>query len=411
MQYIVSKERQNIDIRIELPSSKSISNRLLIMSALSAGKMVVNNLSDSDDTVIMQKLLDSAPGEKNAGHAGTAMRFLTAYYALVPGEVVLTGSERMQNRPIGELVDSLRQLGAQIAYTGNEGYPPLRITGGKMNGGRIEINSGVSSQFISALMMIGPYLTGGLLITLTGETISSSYIRLTAGLMNQAGIGVTRKQNLITIPAGEYRPGHYACEPDWSAASYLFEIVSIARRTRIFIPGLREDSLQGDSRLPAVFRAFDVDSTYTADGLQINCCSGKTRYFSFDFRENPDLVQTVIPVCIAHEIPFEVTGTRTLRIKETDRIAALAAELRKFGVELQFDESGDWIIWDGSTRPVWHRNTVIETYKDHRMAMGMAPLSVLSEGLIINDPLVVSKSYPRYWKDLEKAGFKVKLMA
>ncbi len=401
MQYIIRKTRQDIDIRIGLPSSKSISNRLLIMSALSKGGMLVDNLSDSDDSVIMNSLLHSSGVTKDAGNAGTVMRFLTAYYALVPGEVILTGSDRMKERPVGELVDKLRELGAIIEYTGKKGYPPLRITGGNMKGGQIEIDSGVSSQFISALMMIGPYLEGGLKIILTGDTISSSYINLTSGLMKRAGLHTIREKNLITVPEGSYKPGHYHCEPDWSAASYLFEVVSIAKKTKVFFPGLREDSLQGDARLTSIFRAFDVESAFTNEGLQINCCSGKARYFSFDFRENPDLVQTIIPVCIAHEIPFEATGTRTLRIKETDRISALATEMNKFGVELQFDDSGDWITWDGSSRPSWHKNMAINTYKDHRMAMGMAPLGILCEGLRINDPMVVSKSYPRL---LERYG-------
>ena len=206
MQYIVRKTRQNVDIRVDLPSSKSISNRLLIMSALSGGKMEIKNLSDSDDTLIMRQVLNSAGSIKNAGHAGTAMRFLTAYFALVPGEVILTGSERMKDRPVGELVESLRKLGAIIEYTEKEGYPPLRITGGAMKGGNLSVFSGVSSQFITALMMIGPCLEGGLRLELTGETISSSYIGLTLGLMQEAGIGVKngressspfRKENIV----------------------------------------------------------------------------------------------------------------------------------------------------------------------------------------------------------------------
>ncbi|HYW96101.1 MAG TPA: 3-phosphoshikimate 1-carboxyvinyltransferase [Bacteroidales bacterium] len=408
MQYIVRKSKQNLDIRVNLPSSKSISNRLLIMSALSDSRMIIDNLSDSDDTVIMNKVVHSDGEVKDVGHAGTAMRFLTAYYALVPGEVILTGTERMQNRPVGELVDRLRELGARIEYTGKEGYPPLKISGGHMKGGHITIDSSVSSQFISALLMIGPCLDGGLRLSLTGDTISSSYIRLTTGLMQRAGIDVHWSENSIYIPRGSYRPGHYFCEPDWSSASYLFEVVSIAKKTRIFFPDLTGESLQGDSSLPSLFRAFDVEPLFTPEGLLIKCCAGKTNYFSFDFRENPDLVQTIIPVCVAHEIPFEITGTKTLRIKETDRISALSVELKKFDVELQFDATGDWIAWDGKTRPNWHKNTVIETYKDHRMAMGMAPLSILTQGLIINDPLVVSKSYPGYWNDLKKAGFDIK---
>ncbi len=407
MQYIVRKSKQDIDIRVNLPASKSISNRLLIMSALSGGRMVIRNLSDSDDTEIMHRLITSDDDVKNAGHAGTVMRFLTAYFSFVPGVVVLTGSDRMKQRPVRELVNKLRELGAVIEYTGNEGYPPLRITGGKMTGGNIRINAGVSSQYISALLMTGPYLNGGLQLTLTGDMISSSYIRLTTGLMQQAGARVHWTGNTIRVEEGKYQEGEYDCEPDWSAASYMFEVVSLARKSRIFLPGLKEDSLQGDSRLPAIFKAFDVDSVFSDKGLHINCCAGKTRYFSFDFRENPDLVQTVIPVCIAHEIPFEITGTRTLRIKETDRISAMAAELHKFGVELQFDDSGDWIVWDGSSRPVWRKDVIIDTYNDHRMAMSMAPLSALSKSLIIRDPMVVSKSYPNYWQDLEIAGFTV----
>ena len=352
MQYIVRKTGKTADIRIDLPASKSITNRLLVISALSGSKMDLGRALQCDDILIMDQLLRSAGEEKNAGHAGTVMRFLTAYYSLVPGKIILTGSERMKERPIGELVNKLRELGARIEYSGKEGYPPLRIEGGHMIGGNIQVDAGISSQFISALLLIAPYLPGGLNLTLKGKPISSSYIRLTTGLMTSAGVHAEWKDNTIHVKEGTYRQGTYTSEPDWSAASYWFAVVSITKKMRVLFPGLKENSLQGDSKLPSIFRAFDVESVFTPEGLQINCCAGKTAWFRFDFKENPDLVQTVVPVCIAHSIPFEIKGTGTLRIKETDRIEAMAREMRKFKVELTYDDKGDWIRWDGHSGPV-----------------------------------------------------------
>jgi 3-phosphoshikimate 1-carboxyvinyltransferase len=301
----------------------------------------------------------------------------------------------------------LRELGAIIDYLEMPGYPPLRIQGRDLKAKKIRIDSGISSQYISALMMIGPYLEGGLELMLTGETISASYIGLTAGLMKSAGANITWNENLIRIGEGEYKEGQYSVEPDWSAASYWFAITGLFEGSSILLKGLRCGSLQGDARLVDIFDGFGVKSEFTEDGLKIqNDGSGKDE-FIYDFRDNPDLVQTMIPYCVAKKTAFRFTGCRTLRIKETDRVLALFTEMKKFGVDLQFSDNGDQITWDRKRLPVWKRNIMVESYSDHRMAMGFAPLAIKTHELEILDPMVVTKSYPGFWDDIVKAGFRI----
>ncbi len=375
------------------------------MSALSKGKIKLKNLSQSDDSIIMNEIINSKNKLKNAGHAGTVMRFMTAYLSVIKGDHILTGTERMKNRPIGELVKSLRLLGAQISYLEKEGFPPLEITGKNLNGGSIEINSGISSQYISALLMIGPYLKNGLILKLTGDTISSSYIDLTLNLMKMAGALVERKGNQISVLATEYKPCNLEIEADWSAASYWFSIAGLAADSQIYLPFLQLKSYQGDAAITRIFAELGVQSEFTNQGLKLKSIPVNIRKFRFDFRNNPDMVQTFIPYCIARGIPFEFSGCRTLRIKETDRVHALYTELKKFKVLLKFSEDGEFISWDGKTLPDWDLQVKIDTWDDHRMALGLAPLVIKTGSLVINDPDVVSKSYPGFWKDLQKAGF------
>ena len=391
-----------------LPASKSISNRLLIMSALTDFRLVTLGLSESDDTKVMLESLHSDSYERNVGHAGTAMRFLTAYFALKQGEVLLTGSERMKNRPIGILVELLRELGAKIEYTDKEGYPPLRISDGKLKGGKRSINSEISSQYITALLLIGPYLPGGLELFLKGNMVSASYINLTLQLMKRAGIKYVWNQNHIKIEEGNYQAGTFQIEPDWSAASYWYEMVALAEKSQVFLSGLTSESLQGDSALVSIFENFGVKSIFEEEGVSLLKTKGNTEFFEYDFTLNPDLVQTIIPTCVALSIPFRITGTHTLRIKETDRILALYTEMKKFGVMLNYSESGEWISWDGKSRFVPTTDVVIDTYEDHRMAMGFAPLALKTGGIRINEPAVVSKSYPGFWDDLMRVGFELK---
>jgi 3-phosphoshikimate 1-carboxyvinyltransferase len=405
MKKIISAPSKAVQNTIHLPSSKSISNRMLIIRALAGSDSPLHHLSDSDDTRVLEKALTENYLQKDVGHAGTAMRFLTAYLAVQTGEFGLTGSSRMKQRPVGPLVDALKQLGARIEYLENKGCPPLGISGGGLKGGSIEIDAGISSQFISALMMIGPVLEGGLHITLRGEVVSATYIRMTLALMNRCGAGARFEGREIHIPQADYAVDEFVVEADWSGASYWFQAASLLPGSEILLPNLYRESLQGDSILTSLFSSLGVKSHFSKLGLLIRSSRAKLpRHFEFDFTGCPDLVQTCAVTLCALGIPFRFTGTRTLRVKETDRIAALNRELRKVGYVLQDDPSGEWMGWNGS-RVEPQRNPVVATYHDHRMAMAFAPLAVTHGQLIIEDPAVVSKSYPGFWKDLEMAGF------
>lgn len=376
------------------------------MSALSENKMIIENLSDSDDTRVIINALASDEKEKDIGHAGTAMRFLTAYYALMPGEVILTGSERMKNRPVGELTEILCKLGANIEYIERDGYPPIKIKGGNLKSRDIEINSSISSQYISALLMIAPMLEKGLKIKLKGKTTSASYINLTIELMKKAGIQCNWKCDEILVSPGKYLAGKFYVEPDWSGASYWYAIASLAKEAEILLEGLEQNSLQGDFAVKSIFEKLGVKTTFTAGGALLKNTGKWTKHFNFNFILNPDLVQTIVPVCVSMKIPFHITGTKTLLIKETDRIKALICEMQKFGAYIESDPDGEWMKWDG-IRKKHSKNPQIDTYNDHRMALGIAPVCLKEGSITIRDSGVVSKSYPTYWEDLKKAGFSI----
>ncbi len=407
MKNVISGPVKPIQETICIPSSKSISNRMLIIRALSKQFLELKNLSDSDDTYVLKNALEKNEAVKDVGHAGTAMRFLTAYLAAIPGEFFLTGSPRMKQRPIGSLVTALRQLGAQIAYSENEGCPPLQIGGGVLKGGSIEIEAGISSQFISALMMIGPVLEGGLKLTLKGEVVSASYIEMTLSLMKQNGIDASFDGKQIIVPKQAYKLKGLSIESDWSGASYWYQIAALLPGSSIKLPYLRPQSLQGDAVLVDIFETLGVKSQFRKDGVFLNSQSIiKPESFEYDFTGCPDLVQTCAVTFCSMGIPFRFSGTRTLRVKETDRIAALESELKKFGFLLSSEESGSWIGWDGSQcEPL--SDPLVQTFHDHRMAMAFAPLAIGYGQIAIEDPGVVTKSYPAYWDDLLKAGFKV----
>jgi 3-phosphoshikimate 1-carboxyvinyltransferase len=407
MIYNIKSPKDTIESVIRLPGSKSISNRLLIMSALSDKRIKTRGLSESDDTTAMINNLGSPDNCKNVGHAGTAMRFLTSYYACQPGEVTLTGSERMKKRPIGELVENLKKLGADITYIGEKHYPPLFIRGGKLKGGSITVDGGISSQFISSLLMIAPMLPHGLEIRLTGNIISASYINLTLQLMKRGGIKYSWNKNLIRVEEGSYNGGTMTVEPDWSAASYWYEIASLSKEPDIYLDGLSGESLQGDAALGKIYENLGVRTEFEENGVRLIKTSHITSYFEFDFTLNPDLVQTLIPTCVLLEVPFRFSGTQTLRIKETDRILAMYNEMKKFGVEIDFDDTGEWISWNGKTRFKADNDVIIETYKDHRMAMSFAPIALKTKEIKIRDPQVVTKSYPLFWDNLFSSGFKI----
>ena len=405
MKYVISRPNIPIHHTISIPSSKSISNRMLIISALSGAETRPNNLSESDDTAVLKHALDKKSDVMDVGHAGTAMRFLTAYLATTSGEVLLTGSQRMKERPIGPLVDALRQLEAKIEYEETEGCPPLKSSGGSIRGGALDIEAGISSQFISALMMIAPVLEGGLTIELKGRVVSATYIEMTLSLMNRCGAGALFDGRRITIPQGTYTVEDYKVESGWSGASYWFQVAALLPGSEITLPYLGRDSLQGDAALVQIFEELGVRTSFIEGDLILRSQNTELPdHFKYDFTGCPDLVQTCAVTLCALGIPYRFTGTRTLRVKETDRIAALGVELRKLGFLLEDDPAGEWLSWDGS-RCDPQPDPVIATYHDHRMAMAFAPLAISLGSIAIDDPGVVTKSYPGYWEDLERAGF------
>jgi len=395
MIYEVKVERLKKNETIQLPASKSLSNRALILKALCEDDCELSNLSDCDDTAVMLKAFSEGVGEINIGAAGTSMRFLTAYYATRAGkEVILTGSERMKQRPIALLVNALRQLGADISYVENEGFPPLRICGKELEGGSLSIDGSTSSQYISALLMIAPTLRNGLQLELTGSITSRPYIDMTLGLMQYFGATGSWEGNVIKVAPQKYTAQSYQVESDWSASSYWFEMAALCRDLDMRLAGLHEKSLQGDSAVVKIYEQI---------------CSCEER-FVLDMTETPDLAQTVICTLCALQKPFTISGLHTLRIKETDRVDALETELAKLGYEVKDRMENNTVVmtYEGG-KSDGEAEAVIATYKDHRMAMAFAPLCMVlpSHSIRIDEPSVVSKSYPHYWDDLKKVGFEI----
>lgn len=399
---------------IKLPASKSMSNRALVINAFSGGKSSPENLSDCDDTQVVIDAFRDMPRVIDVKASGTAMRFLTAYLAVCGGEHVITGTARMKNRPIGPLVDALRYLGADVEYVGREGFPPLRIKGKPLKGGCLEMPGNVSSQYISALLMIGPVLKNGLELKLTGTLASRSYIDLTLCTMQQFGAEAEWSDiDTLTVKPTPYQPHEYYIESDWSAASYWYEILALSghRDNTFLLKGLTDGSKQGDSVARYLFSLLSVktvvengDHPHT-DGMRITRHVRTLPKLEYDFINSPDLAQTFVVCCAVLDIPFLFTGLSSLLIKETNRIEALKTELRKLGYVIK-DQNGSELFWDGEKcEPTFEP---IDTYEDHRMAMAFAPAAVKFPGLRINHPEVVSKSYPHFWDDLRHAGFQIK---
>ena len=416
MQYII-KAPQRLYQTVRLPASKSISNRSLVIHALSGGSVLPDNLSDCDDTEVIINALRNNPYEIDIKAAGTAMRFMTAYLAVKEDEEhVITGTERMRHRPIGTLVDALRRLGADISYMGEEGFPPLRIRGRKLEGGLLEVAGNISSQYISALLMIGPMLKNGLTLQLTGDIISRPYIDLTLWTMGEFGADAEwTSADTITVKPKPYQDREYFIENDWSGASYWYEMVALSSNqdSEIKLTGLMDGSKQGDSVTRYIFSLLGVKTTFETkkEGVpqtitlkQSGRCVSRLDY---DFVNSPDLAQTFVVTCAAKGIPFHFKGLSTLKIKETDRIEALKKEMRKLGYVLH-DVNDCELYWDGERcEPSMEEG--IDTYDDHRMALAFAPYALVAEGLKINNPHVVTKSYPHYWEDLKQAGFKIEV--
>ena len=404
MQYRITAPT-DIDVTIELPSSKSISNRALILHALSGGKCKPQNLSNCDDTRVMLKALEESSTHIDILAAGTAMRFLTAYLSVTPGTRIISGTARMHQRPIKILVDALRQLGAEIEYVKEEGFPPLKITGTQLHSKEVSLPGSVSSQYISALLMIGPVIPDGLMLRLTGEIISRPYINLTLQLMKDFGAkAMWATEDSIVVYPGGYQDASFHVESDWSAASYWYQIAALCpQKTEITLTGLHVGSHQGDSRGAEVFKRLGINTEFTSEGLTLSKDICTITQLDEDFTDIPDLAQTFVVTCALLDIPFRFTGLQSLRIKETDRISALICELRKLGYVLHAEQDSI-LYWDGE-RCTPKSNPVIATYEDHRMAMAFAPVSIIKPHISIADPSVVSKSYPDYWKHLQQAGF------
>ena len=412
MQYTITSPKK-LDTSISLPASKSISNRALIIYALSGGRLMPQNLSDCDDTNVIIEAMRYMPEVIDIKAAGTAMRFMTAYLSVMRGTHVITGTKRMKNRPIGVLVDALRNLGADIEYVEKEGYPPLRITGRSLTGGVLEIAGDVSSQYISALLMIGPVLEDGLELRLTGDIISRPYIDLTLWLMREFGADADWSSgDTISVKAQAYQNRDYFIENDWSGASYWYEMVALSgdRDASIQLSGLTDGSKQGDSVVKYIFSLLGVKTIFETkeEGkLQVVTLKKSGRRvprLEYDFVNSPDLTQTFVVACCMLGVPFHFRGLSTLKIKETDRIEALKNEMRKLGFVLT-DKNYSELIWDG-TRCEPATDAIIDTYEDHRMALAFAPVS-MKQQITINNPQVVSKSYPNFWHDLQKAGFEI----
>lgn len=397
---------QNTALNINLPASKSICNRALILQKI-CGNVVLHNLSDADDSIIMRHALTLTQGTVDVKNAGTCMRFLTAYYAATPGtDIVLHGSERMHQRPLGTLVDALKTLGADIDYIDRTGFAPLRIKGKKLNGGIVEIEATVSSQFTSALMLAAPLFKNGLVITHKGPPVSLPYIHMTASLMQMCGIDVTLKNDIVIKPLsgnGQQAEKTISIEPDWSAASYWYAMMAFATHGTVTLNGLTGNSTQGDAVIATVMKDFGVNTTFTDGGVVLTQSSHKTENGHYDMGAFPDLVPSLAVIACALNITCTFSNVAHLEAKESKRLTALCSELGKCGFHIEHNTHELYI--KAVTGRVIPPVKGFDTYDDHRMAMCFAPLALLFGEIKINNAEVVEKSYPHFWSDLQKAGF------
>lgn len=398
------KKTKSINFEVDLPASKSESNRVLIISKLAGITFdKINNLSLAQDTQTLRSILESETNIYDVGHAGTAMRFLTAYFAIDNKEIVLTGSSRMKKRPIKILVDALRSIGAEIVYQDKNGYPPLIIKGSVLNGSSVKLDTSISSQYLSALLMISPFLNNGLEIIEEGDTVSTPYIEMTIQIMNHFGVEVKRTKSGYYIPKQVYVSKEYTIESDWSAASYWYEIACLTPECKIQLNGLRQKSKQGDIALIQHFEKLGVITEWNDRGVLLiknkDFYLNKDEILDFSLLETPDIAQTLICACAGLGVKANFRGLSTLKIKETDRLTALKAELAKVGVDLSISNDSASLL---KITTLVNAVKPIMTYEDHRMAMSFAPLALILDDLNINNPNVVKKSYPDFWNDMEQ---------
>ena len=390
--------------QLNITGSKSETNRLLLLKALFPN-VTLTNTSNSDDSEVMQVALNGNDEIIDIHHAGTAMRFLTAYFATQEGrEVVLTGSTRMQERPIKVLVEALEQLGAKISYEKQAGYPPIRIKGKKITSSKVTIAANVSSQYISALLLIAPKLENGLELTLEGEITSIPYIKMTLALLNDLNIQTSFKGNIITVfPKKEVEAKEMVVESDWSSASYFFSLVALAEQATISLTSYKENSLQGDSALVEIYKQMGVETHFEGNKMTLVKQSDfKAENLNLELNNTPDIAQTIVVTCLGLGIGCQLTGLHTLKIKETDRLEALRIELTKLGANISVTNDSLTLAASAKINP----NINIATYNDHRMAMAFAPLAI-KVPIIIENAEVVSKSYPDFWNDLKSLGFEI----
>ena len=396
--YLDNTSIKSFKATVTITGSKSESNRLLILQQFYP-HLHIENLSTADDTVLLQKALKSTESEINIGHAGTAMRFLTAYFSTVIGrEVILTGSKRMQQRPIKILVDALKSVGADIEYLAKEGYPPLKIKGKKLMNNQMVINANVSSQYISALLLIAPSFKNGLTLTLVGNQTSTPYISMTLSLLNQLNIKTAWKENVINVFSKVNQENqHIIVESDWSAASYYYSLVALSLDSIIELSFFKENSLQGDKALAQIYAHFGVKTMFKSQSIQLKKIKNfkQKQHLIFNLINTPDIAQTIAVTCLGLGVSCDLTGLHTLKIKETDRLEALKIELQKFGAKVRITD--DSLHLTPIQNATFKTQYAIKTYNDHRMAMAFAPLS-LKRAFTIKDAEVVSKSYPEFWK-------------
>jgi 3-phosphoshikimate 1-carboxyvinyltransferase len=404
--YLSTTLSQKINAQIGITGSKSETNRLLLLQALYPN-LNIENLSNSDDAEVMQKGLSISNGEVDIHHAGTAMRFLTSYFASQESkEVVLTGSSRMKQRPIKILVDALRALGAHIDYVENEGYPPLKIKGKRLKENTVSLPANISSQYISSLCLIAPSLEKGLQIELVGKITSVPYIKMTLALLEQIGILTKFENNTISIqPKTKVEPATLVVESDWSAASYFYSLVALAEvGTEIKLSSYKENSLQGDSVLSEIYKSFGVETRFAENAILLTKTTNhKLETLNLKLDNAPDIAQTIAVSCFGLGMGCHLTGLHTLPIKETDRLAAMKTELEKFGAQVKIDEESLTLLPTTTIK----KDVAIDTYNDHRMAMAFAPLALKTE-FFVNDAGVVSKSYPDFWSDMKLVGLQIK---
>ena len=401
----ISKKSKSIEGVLNISGSKSESNRLLALRAFTS-YFDIKNISDSDDTKVMLSAINSNKEEIDIGHAGTAMRFLTSYFSSIENSsIVLTGSKRMRERPISILVDALRELEVEISYIEKEGYPPIRINGRQINNRHVNLPANVSSQYISSLMMLGISLKNGLVINLSTEITSLPYIEMTKKIIERIGGKVEINSNQILIDSFTKKNIlDQSVESDWSSASYFFSMVALSNSSDLTLSTFYKDSIQGDSNLAEIYKNFGVKTTFSDNKINLSKYNNRIeRKISLDLSDNPDLAQTIVLTCLGLGVDCDLYGLHTLKIKETDRLEALKSEILKFGVD-QIDITDDSLHLQNNS--ILKSDIIIETYNDHRMAMSFAPLSIIFP-IRINNPQVVTKSYVRFWDDIEKLGFKI----